>query len=79
MHQGIKGSVAARLPCISTLGALMPSPRNHLGYERAFAVRQHLLSNGVTASRMYLASHGPDEPRTTKAASRRVEIVVLLN
>jgi outer membrane protein OmpA-like peptidoglycan-associated protein len=52
---------------------------HHLGFERAFAVRQHLVSNGVTESRMYLASYGPDQPRTTKAASRRVEIVVLLN
>ncbi len=52
---------------------------HHLGFERAFAVRQHLVSNGVTSSRMYLASHGPDQPRTTKPASRRVEIVVLLS
>ena len=52
---------------------------HHLGFDRAFSVRQHLVSNGVTASRIYLASYGPDQPRTTKAASRRVEIVVLLN
>ena len=51
----------------------------HLGFERAFAVRDLLVSQGVSASRIYLASHGPDEPRGTKQQSRRVEIVVMLN
>ena len=51
----------------------------HLGFERAFAVRDLLISQGVSASRIYLASHGPHEPRGTKQQSRRVEIVVLLN
>ncbi|MHC5024753.1 MAG: OmpA/MotB family protein [Planctomycetota bacterium] len=51
----------------------------HLGFERAFAVREYLVSRGVTTSRLYLASYGPDKPRDTKAHSRRVEIAVIVN
>jgi outer membrane protein OmpA-like peptidoglycan-associated protein len=51
----------------------------HLGFERAVAVRNYLASRGVKDARMYLASYGPNRPRTTKDASRRVEIVVLMN
>jgi len=51
----------------------------HLGFERAYAVREYLISRGVAANRIYIASHGPDRPRGTKAQSRRVEIVVVLN
>ena len=51
----------------------------HLGFERAYAVREHLVSRGVSAGRLSLASFGPDRPMSTKAKSRRVEIVVVLN
>jgi chemotaxis protein MotB len=49
----------------------------HLGFERAYAVRDYLVSHGVPAERISVASHGPDQPLATKAASRRVEIVVI--
>jgi chemotaxis protein MotB len=51
----------------------------HLGFERAFAVREYLISRGIAANRLYLASHGPDRGKDTKARSRRVELVVVLN
>ncbi len=51
----------------------------HLGFERAYAVREYLISRGVSANRIHLASFGPDKPRGTKAQSRRVEIVVVLD
>ena len=51
----------------------------HLGFERAYAVRDYLISRGVSADRIYIASHGPDRPRGSKNESRRVEIVVVLN
>lgn len=50
----------------------------HLGFERAYAVREYLISRGVSANRIYLASYGPDHPKGSKAQSRRVEIVVSL-
>ena len=51
----------------------------HLGFARAFAVREYLMSQGVNGDRMFVASFGPDEPAETKAKSRRVEITVLLS
>ncbi len=51
----------------------------HLGFERAYAVRDYLISRGVSATRLSLASFGPDKPHGSKAQSRRVEIVVILN
>lgn len=51
----------------------------HLGFERAYAVREYLISRGVASNRIYIASHGPDRARSTKARSRRVEIIVVLN
>ena len=48
----------------------------HLGFERAFAVRDYLISRGVDADRVSVASYGPSRAMSTKAASRRVEIVV---
>lgn len=50
----------------------------HLGFERAYAVREYLISRGVPSNRIYLASYGPDKPRGSKAQSRRVEIIVSL-
>jgi chemotaxis protein MotB len=49
----------------------------HLGFERAYAVREYLVSRGVDPGRISVASYGPDQPQATKAASRRVEIVVI--
>ncbi len=49
----------------------------HLGFERGYAVREYLISRGVSAERIHLASFGPHRPRGTKAQSRRVEIVVM--
>jgi len=51
----------------------------HLAFKRAYAVREYLMSQGVSANRMYLASYGPDRPAATKAKSRRVEITVIVN
>ena len=49
----------------------------HLGFERAYSDRDFLVSTGVPAERISLASFGPDRPRSSKSDSRRVEIVVL--
>ena len=51
----------------------------HLGFERAFAVRDYLVSRGVPSDRIYLASYGPDRALSSKKESRRVEIAVVLN
>lgn len=48
----------------------------HLGFERAWAVRDYLVSKGIEEQRISLASYGPNEPRDNKPASRRVQIVV---
>ncbi len=48
----------------------------HLGFERAFAVREYLVSRGVDPDLVSVASYGPTQAMATKAASRRVEIVV---
>ena len=48
----------------------------HLGFERAWAVREYLVSKGVDSKQVSLASYGPNEPAKTKAESRHVEIVV---
>jgi chemotaxis protein MotB len=50
----------------------------HLGFERAYAVREYLVSKGVAAKRISLASFGPDQPKGNKQQSRRVEVTVLL-
>jgi chemotaxis protein MotB len=51
----------------------------HLGFERAYAVRQYLISRGVSSDRLALMSFGPDQPLGSKSQSRRVEIAVVLN
>ena len=48
----------------------------HLGFERAYAVRDYLIARGVDPDRVSVASYGPSHSLSTKAASRRVEIVV---
>ena len=52
------------------------SSNYHLGFERAYAVREYLRSQGIDGT--YVASHGPDRAKSSKQASRRVEIVVEL-
>lgn len=48
-----------------------------LSGQRAMAVQRYLASQGLSASQMYSAAKGDTNPRATKQASRRVEIVVL--
>lgn len=49
----------------------------HLGFDRAFAVREYLVSKGLESKRVSLSSYGPDVPLGTKAKSRRVEVIVV--
>lgn len=49
----------------------------HLGFARAFAVRQYLVQRGVPADRISVESFGPHVPRGSKSRSRRVEISVV--
>ena len=51
----------------------------HLGFQRAYAVREYLISRGVEPGLVSVASFGPDQPRASKNDSRRVEIVVMMN
>lgn len=51
---------------------------DRLACERAMAVKDYLVSKGVDSKRMYVAGFGPNEPKGSKAQSRRVEVVVLL-
>lgn len=48
-----------------------------LSAQRALAVERYLVSRGIPASQIYSAAFGPADPKGTKAASRRVEIVIL--
>lgn len=48
----------------------------HLGFERAYAVREYLLKKGIAESHVALMSYGPDQPAASKEKSRRIEIVV---
>ncbi len=50
----------------------------HLGFERAYAVREYLISRGVDPDRVSVASYGPTQAMAAEAASRRVEIVVAM-
>ena len=50
----------------------------HLGFERAWAVREYLIDKGVEQERIALSSYGPSRPLGSKAANRRVEIVVMM-
>jgi len=49
----------------------------HLGFDRAFEVREFLISKGVDGKTISLSSYGPDRPEKTKAQSRRVELLVV--
>jgi len=48
-----------------------------LSAERALAVEEYLATRGIAKDRMYVAGYGPAKSKGTKAASRRVEIVIL--
>lgn len=48
-----------------------------LSAERALAVEEYLAERGVDKDRMHVAAYGPSKPKGTKAASRRVEIIIL--
>ena len=50
-----------------------------LSQHRAGAVLRHLQTRGMNPKQMYTAGFGAANPRATKALSRRVEIVVILN
>jgi flagellar motor protein MotB len=47
-----------------------------LSYGRAKAVEQYLTSHGVDAKHVAIVANGPNKSKSTKPASRRVEIVV---
>lgn len=49
----------------------------HLAFDRAWAVRDFLVSKGINKNHIAIESWGPTRPLTTKAASRRVDIVVV--
>lgn len=49
----------------------------HLAFDRAWSVRDYLVSKGVNRERISIESWGPTKPLATKAASRRVDIVVV--
>jgi len=50
---------------------------NHdLAYHRAKAVFDYMTSHGLDSKQLVLRAFGPNQPKGTKAASRRVEIVV---
>lgn len=48
-----------------------------LSQARAEAVEQYLISRGVSSSRISAMGMGSAKPKSTKAASRRVEIVIM--
>ena len=49
----------------------------HLAFDRAWSVCDFLVSKGVNRDRIAIESWGPIKPLATKAASRRVDIVVV--
>ncbi|MEE2912851.1 MAG: OmpA family protein [Planctomycetota bacterium] len=49
----------------------------HLAFDRAWSVRDHLVSKGVNKNNIAIESWGPTRPLATKAASRRVDIVIV--
>jgi len=50
-----------------------------LSQARAASVLRYLQTKGMNPKQMYTAGFGAANPRATKAQSRRVEIVVILN
>jgi outer membrane protein OmpA-like peptidoglycan-associated protein len=52
---------------------------HHLGFERAFSVGEYLQSKGIPSKQISYASYGPNSPMGSKSASRRVELVVIVD
>ena len=52
---------------------------HHLGFERAFSVGEYMQAKGISSKRISYASHGPNQPKGSKAQSRRVELVVVVD
>lgn len=52
---------------------------HHLGFERAYSVGEYMQSQGIPAKRISYASYGPHQPKGSKTASRRVELVVVVD
>ncbi|MEE2819154.1 MAG: OmpA family protein [Planctomycetota bacterium] len=51
----------------------------HLAFDRAWAVRDYLVTKGVSKNNIAIESWGPTKPLATKKESRRVDIVVVDN
>lgn len=49
----------------------------HLAFDRAWSVRDYLVSKGVDKNNIAIESWGPTRPLATKAESRRVDIVIV--
>jgi len=49
----------------------------HLGFDRAFSVGAEPVGKKLDGKSISLSSFGPDVPLTTKALSRRVEVIVV--
>jgi chemotaxis protein MotB len=49
----------------------------HLGFDRAYSVREFLVGKGLDGKTISLSSFGPDVPLKTKEQSRRVEVIVV--
>ena len=49
----------------------------HLGFDRAYSVREFLVGKGLDGKMISLSSFGPDVPLKTKEQSRRVEVIVV--
>jgi chemotaxis protein MotB len=49
----------------------------HLGFERAFNVGEYVVTKGLERSKIEYSSFGPEMPKATKKASRRVEIAIV--
>jgi len=51
----------------------------HLAFDRAWSVRDYLVTKGVSKNNIAIESWGPTKPLATKKDSRRVDIVVVDN
>jgi len=51
----------------------------HLAFDRAWSVRDYLVTKGVSKNNIAIESWGPTKPLATKKHSRRVDIVVVDN
>ena len=52
---------------------------HHLGFERAYSVGEYMQKMGVSSKQISYESHSPNKPRSSKAESRRVELVVIVD